>query len=107
MDKDRIAGVGQQLIGAVKQVAGKLVGDAKLQADGKTDQVKGKPKRQSRKREGHAAALDPFQVDWNDVTVKRIDGFRDAQLIQQVARQFVRMGSAPRNPSFVQFQSSR
>jgi uncharacterized protein YjbJ (UPF0337 family) len=42
MDKDRIAGSAQQIKGAVKQVAGKALGDAKLEADGKADKIKGK-----------------------------------------------------------------
>jgi uncharacterized protein YjbJ (UPF0337 family) len=42
MDKDRTAGVGKQVIGAAKQAVGKLVGDAKLQADGKAEQVEGR-----------------------------------------------------------------
>ena len=36
MDKDRIAGSAKELKGAVKEIAGKAVGDAKLEADGKT-----------------------------------------------------------------------
>jgi uncharacterized protein YjbJ (UPF0337 family) len=39
MDKDRVIGAGKQMTGAVKQAVGKLVGDAKLQGDGKTEQV--------------------------------------------------------------------
>ena len=42
MNKDRIIGVGKQMVGSVKQGVGKLVGDAKLQADGKAMQVAGK-----------------------------------------------------------------
>jgi uncharacterized protein YjbJ (UPF0337 family) len=42
MDKDRVIGAGKQILGAAKQVAGKLVGDAKLQSDGKADQIAGK-----------------------------------------------------------------
>jgi uncharacterized protein YjbJ (UPF0337 family) len=42
MDKDRVIGVGKQMVGAVKQAVGKLVGDGKLQADGKSEQVEGK-----------------------------------------------------------------
>ena len=30
------------MLGAAKQVAGKLVGDAKLQVDGKAEQIEGK-----------------------------------------------------------------
>jgi uncharacterized protein YjbJ (UPF0337 family) len=42
MNKDRVLGVGKQAIGFAKQVVGKLVGDAKLQADGKAEQLQGK-----------------------------------------------------------------
>ncbi len=42
MDKDRIAGAAKQVKGAVKETVGKLVGDAKLVADGRTDKLKGK-----------------------------------------------------------------
>jgi uncharacterized protein YjbJ (UPF0337 family) len=42
MDKDRIKGSAQQAKGAVKEVAGKALGDAKLEADGKVDKTAGK-----------------------------------------------------------------
>ncbi len=42
MDKNRIAGSGKQIKGSIKIAAGKAVGDAKLQADGKADKAKGK-----------------------------------------------------------------
>ena len=42
MDKDRIKGSAQQAKGAVKEVAGKITGDAKLEAEGKSDKVAGK-----------------------------------------------------------------
>jgi uncharacterized protein YjbJ (UPF0337 family) len=42
MDKDRIAGAAKQAKGAVKEVAGKVLGDSKLQAEGKADKVEGK-----------------------------------------------------------------
>ena len=42
MDKDRIEGSANQAKGAIKQGAGKLTGDAKLQAEGAADKVKGK-----------------------------------------------------------------
>lgn len=42
MDKDRAAGIGNQVKGAVKDAAGKVTGDAKLQAEGKADKAKGK-----------------------------------------------------------------
>ena len=42
MDKDRISGSANQAKGAIKQAAGKMTGDAKLQAEGSADKVKGK-----------------------------------------------------------------
>jgi uncharacterized protein YjbJ (UPF0337 family) len=42
MDMDRILGAGKQMIGSAKEAIGKLVGDAKLQVDGKADQAAGK-----------------------------------------------------------------
>ena len=41
MDKDRVAGAAKQVKGAVKETFGKATGDAKTQAEGKTDKVKG------------------------------------------------------------------
>ena len=42
MDKDRIEGSATQAKGALKQAAGKITGDAKLQAEGAADKTKGK-----------------------------------------------------------------
>jgi uncharacterized protein YjbJ (UPF0337 family) len=42
MDKDRIAGTAKEVKGSVKETVGKLVGDAKLQSDGKAERMAGK-----------------------------------------------------------------
>jgi uncharacterized protein YjbJ (UPF0337 family) len=42
MDKDRVAGSMKQAKGAVKEAAGKVSGDTKLQAEGKADKAAGK-----------------------------------------------------------------
>jgi len=42
MDKDRIKGMGDQAKGSMKDAAGKVTGDSKLQAEGKIDRAKGK-----------------------------------------------------------------
>ena len=42
MDKDRIAGAAKEIKGSVKEAIGKVVGDAKLQSDGKADRAAGK-----------------------------------------------------------------
>ncbi len=41
MDKDRINGAADKAKGAMKETAGKLTGDAKLQAEGKADKATG------------------------------------------------------------------
>lgn len=42
MDKDRIAGAAKQAKGMMKEAAGKVTGDAKLQGEGKMDKAEGK-----------------------------------------------------------------
>jgi uncharacterized protein YjbJ (UPF0337 family) len=42
MDKDRVEGSWKQAKGTVKDAAGKVTGDAKLEAEGKADKVEGK-----------------------------------------------------------------
>ena len=42
MDKDRIVGAAKEIKGSVKEAIGKVVGDAKLQSDGKAEQTEGK-----------------------------------------------------------------
>ena len=41
-DKDRIEGAGKQALGKAKELGGKIIGDPKLQAEGKADQIEGK-----------------------------------------------------------------
>jgi uncharacterized protein YjbJ (UPF0337 family) len=42
MDEDRIVGSAKHIKGSIKEAVGKVVGDAKLQIDGKADQAEGK-----------------------------------------------------------------
>jgi uncharacterized protein YjbJ (UPF0337 family) len=42
MDKNRVAGSMKEIKGAAKTAVGKVLGDAKLQSDGKSDQAEGK-----------------------------------------------------------------
>ncbi len=42
MDSDRIAGSAKQAKGLIKEVAGKVTGDAKLKAEGQADRAAGK-----------------------------------------------------------------
>ena len=42
MNKDRIVGSAKQIKGTIEEAAGKILKDAKLVADGKSDKIKGK-----------------------------------------------------------------
>lgn len=42
MDKDRVIGSAKVVKGKVKSAIGQVIGDAKLNAEGKADQVEGK-----------------------------------------------------------------
>ncbi|HXT81223.1 MAG TPA: CsbD family protein [Acetobacteraceae bacterium] len=42
MDKDRVEGAAHQAKGSVKEVAGKVTGDRKTEAEGKTEKAAGK-----------------------------------------------------------------
>ena len=42
MNKDRMEGSAKQAGGAIKEMAGKVTGDAKLKAEGKADKFAGK-----------------------------------------------------------------
>lgn len=42
MNKDRIQGSAEQAKGKIKETVGKVTGDAKLQSEGKADQIAGK-----------------------------------------------------------------
>ena len=42
MDKDRVAGSAKQVKGTIKELVGKVIGDAKLESEGKADKVEGK-----------------------------------------------------------------
>jgi uncharacterized protein YjbJ (UPF0337 family) len=41
-DNDRLIGAGKQIIGGAEEMFGRLAGDAKLQVDGKAEQMAGK-----------------------------------------------------------------
>jgi len=42
MDKDRVAGTAKQAKGSVKHLAGKALGDSKMQAEGQAEKAAGK-----------------------------------------------------------------
>jgi uncharacterized protein YjbJ (UPF0337 family) len=44
MDRDRIDGAADKAKGSIKEAAGKVTGDAKLQAEGKADKAAGSVK---------------------------------------------------------------
>ena len=41
MNKDRVVGLANQIKGTVKQLAGKVVGDENLEAEGNADKIEG------------------------------------------------------------------
>jgi uncharacterized protein YjbJ (UPF0337 family) len=41
MDEDRLKGMGNKIKGSVKQAAGEITGDSKLDAEGRADKAKG------------------------------------------------------------------
>ena len=47
MDNGRIIDSGKQIAGAIKEAFGRLVGDAKLQVDGRAEQAAGKAQNES------------------------------------------------------------
>ena len=53
MDKDRIIGSAKKIKGEVKEAAGKAVGDAKLESEGKADKIEGKIQNAARRPQGH------------------------------------------------------
>lgn len=54
MHKDQIQGAGKQMKGAVKDAAGKLTGDVRLQAEGKLDKAAGQVQSAVGKAKGDA-----------------------------------------------------
>ena len=52
MNKDRIEGSAEQAKGKVKEVAGKVTGDAKLETEGKADQVGRQDSKHRRRPQG-------------------------------------------------------
>ena len=42
MDKDRVEGSAKEIKGKTKEIAGAMLGDAKLESDGKADRAAGK-----------------------------------------------------------------
>jgi uncharacterized protein YjbJ (UPF0337 family) len=42
MDKDRVQGSAKQVVGGIKEVVGKVLGDQKTESEGKAEKVAGK-----------------------------------------------------------------
>ncbi|TVQ29515.1 MAG: CsbD family protein [Geminicoccaceae bacterium] len=64
MDKDRIKGSAKQIWGRIKQAAGKLTGDTKLETDGRTEKAVGKVQNayggaKDKLRDARAVAIGP------------------------------------------------
>ena len=54
MDKDRVVGSAKQVKGAVKRAVGKVVGDAKLESEGRANKIEGKISEHYRRPQRHA-----------------------------------------------------
>jgi uncharacterized protein YjbJ (UPF0337 family) len=63
MDKDRIVGSAKEIKGAAKDVVGTLIGDAKLQADGKSRQGRGQASKPCWRRQGRGARRPEEMID--------------------------------------------
>jgi hypothetical protein len=61
MNKDRIKGAGEQAKGTVKEAAGKVTGDVKLEAEGKPDRQLVTRRAQSATLRIRFAANNPMQ----------------------------------------------
>jgi uncharacterized protein YjbJ (UPF0337 family) len=62
MDDDRIKGAEEQVAGALKQGTGKLLGDAKLQADGAAEQARGDAANPPAPSPGQCAGIDTDRI---------------------------------------------
>ena len=63
MDKNKIDGSTKEVTGAAKETVGKIIGDAKLQSDGKTERAVGKnsERRRRRQRRGERSAEEAMR----------------------------------------------
>jgi uncharacterized protein YjbJ (UPF0337 family) len=59
MDKDRVNGSAKQTEGAVKETIGRVTGNTKLEAEGKSDKIARKGSKRGRRPQGRA----PLQID--------------------------------------------
>ena len=71
MDKDRIKGSAAQAKGAVKEVAGKVLGDKKLETEGKTEQAVGKPSESTITFSGRPVPSVTRRIPWTKAVIGR------------------------------------
>jgi len=69
MDKDRVEGSAKQVKGAVKETIGKVVGDAKLEGEGKADKTERQSAKCHRRPERRGARRCEEVVDSEAVSV--------------------------------------
>jgi uncharacterized protein YjbJ (UPF0337 family) len=63
MNKDYINGLGHQLLGAAKSGAGKLIGDAKLAADGEAERAAGEAASAAARSGAPIIGIDQDRID--------------------------------------------
>jgi len=62
MNNDQIEGIGQQVKGAVKRAFGKMVGDAKMAADGAAEQTSGEAEVAAAPNSGQVMGIDVDRI---------------------------------------------
>ena len=63
MNQEYIRGIGHQLLGAAKSGAGRLIGDAKLKADGAAEQLSGKAESLAARSGAIIPGIDQDRID--------------------------------------------
>ena len=97
MDKDRLEGSANQAKGAIKEAAGKITGDSKLQAEGAADKAVGKVQNAVggvKDAIRDAANLYMFS---NTISIVRVNGAVLKDWLEHAARVFLRVD--PDNPA--------
>jgi uncharacterized protein YjbJ (UPF0337 family) len=62
MDDDRMEGIGHQVKGAMKRAFGRMIGDAKLEADGAAERESGEAQSRAAPTGGQVAGVDADRV---------------------------------------------
>jgi uncharacterized protein YjbJ (UPF0337 family) len=62
MNDDQIEGIGQQVKGAVKRAFGKMIGDAKMAADGAAEETSGEAQIEASPNSGQVMGIDADRI---------------------------------------------